>query len=92
MERTDAEEVRNHKVVSLGLVRAPGKGGSIIQPVVWRGHACLRDCLQEGGLVENKAASSRSEFVIVPLIFFHQTKYAMVSGGQGCRQTRLCHV
>ena len=36
-----------------------------------------------------RAASYRSEFVIVPLIFVNGNKSVMVSGGQGCRQTRL---
>ena len=36
-----------------------------------------------------RAASYRSGFVVVTLIFFNETKSAMMSGGQGCHQTRM---
>ena len=58
----DAEEVHNHQVNSIGLVHVLEDGGSIIQPGVWRGHTCFRDCLQEVGLVENEGGEIQVRF------------------------------
>ena len=48
-----------------------------------------RNAARRVALWITREARSRSEFGIVPLMCFNKTKYVMVSGGKGCRQTRL---